>query len=155
MERKTRSRWLAAGRARGVFDLDFDEGWFGGTVSAGWAQAARRRLRVRRRRYADYGGYGRKHLTVFFAFGDVENAKAWRMSIESESGAGSLVLRRGFHIKGDGTRVVGGSVLGIVQAGVQGVGIAEFAADVHGEFEFPAERLDDVGGGDLAPHPHH
>lgn len=43
---------------------------------------------------------------------------------------------------------VGGSI-GIVKARVEGVGILEFAAQVHGEFEFPAHGFDDVGGGDF------
>jgi hypothetical protein len=36
------------------------------------------------------GGMVKRHLTVFFAFGDVENAKAWRMSIEWNQVRGRL-----------------------------------------------------------------
>lgn len=61
-----------------------------------------------------------------------------------------VVLRRGFHIKRDGGGFVGGSVLGVVEAGVEGVGVAEFTADVHGEFEFPTHGFDDVSRGDFA-----
>lgn len=60
------------------------------------------------------------------------------------------VLRRG-DVEGDLTGLVGGSAFGVVEFGVEGVGVVEFAADVHGEFEFPTQRFDDAGGGDLFP----
>ena len=58
-------------------------------------------------------------------------------------------LRRRFYIKGELVGLVGGSIW-VVEAGVEGVGVLEFAAQVHGEFEFPAHGFDDVGGGDFA-----
>ena len=58
------------------------------------------------------------------------------------------VLRRGY-VEGELTGLVGGSAFGVVQASVEGVGIVQVAADVHGEFELPTERFDDVGGGDF------
>ena len=57
-------------------------------------------------------------------------------------------LRRRFYIKGDLMGLVGGAFW-VVEAGVEGVGVLEFAAQVHGEFEFPAHGFDDVGGGDF------
>ena len=42
-----------------------------------------------------------------------------------------------------------GRAIRIVQSRVEDVGILEFAAQVHGEFEFPAHGFDDVGGGDF------
>ena len=57
-------------------------------------------------------------------------------------------LRR-LHIKRELRRFVGRSI-GIIQSRVESVGVPEFAAQVHGEFEFPAHGFDDVGGGDFA-----
>lgn len=37
---------------------------------------------------------------------------------------------------------------GVVEPGAEGVGVAQFAAQMHGEFEFPAKWFDDAGGGD-------
>ena len=60
--------------------------------------------------------------------------------------------RRGrrFYIKRELMWFVGGSI-GIIESRVEGVGILEFAAQVHGEFEFPAHGFDNVGGGDFIP----
>ena len=59
-------------------------------------------------------------------------------------------MRRRHYIKRKLMRFVRRSI-GIVEARVEGVGILEFAAQVHGEFEFPAHGFDDVGGGDFIP----
>ena len=39
--------------------------------------------------------------------------------------------------------------IGVIQSGAERVGVVEFAADVHGEFKFPTQRFDDVGGCDF------
>lgn len=58
------------------------------------------------------------------------------------------VLRRGY-VKGELTGLVRRSAFGVVEFGVEGVGVVQVAADVHGEFELPTERFDDAGGGDF------
>jgi hypothetical protein len=54
-----------------------------------------------------------------------------------------VVLRR-FYIKRKSERFFGWAI-GIIQSGVECVGVAEFAANVHGEFEFPAHGFNDAG----------
>ena len=54
------------------------------------------------------------------------------------------VVRR-FYIKGINERLVVGSI-GVIQSGADGIGVVEFAADVHGEFKFPGEGFNDIGG---------
>ena len=57
-------------------------------------------------------------------------------------------MRRGFYVKGDLVGLVGWAIW-VVEAGVEGVGVFEFAAEVHGEFEVPAHGFDDVGRSDF------
>ena len=57
-------------------------------------------------------------------------------------------MRRRFYVKGVLVRLVGGTIW-IVESSVEGVGVFEFAAQVHGEFEFPTHGFDDVGGGNF------
>ena len=45
-------------------------------------------------------------------------------------------------------RLVGGAFW-VVESGVEGVGVVEFAAQVHSEFEVPAHGFDNVGGSDF------
>lgn len=62
---------------------------------------------------------------------------------------GGVFGGRRVDLDGDGQRV-GGGAIGIEEAGGEGVGAAQFAADVQGEFELPGHGFDHANRGDLA-----
>lgn len=53
------------------------------------------------------------------------------------------------HFKRKRARLIDGSAIREIQARIEGVRVAQFAADVHGEFQLPAHRLDDARRSDL------